>query len=98
MQEMGWINLILRAKGNAPSLMRAISFLILCTSNADPNGAINIGRKFERHLCYAPSCGVACEPTLNGTSDCGSHLTCYVAVHLMTYGKVIMEQKTKSLS
>lgn len=36
--------------------------------NADLNGAINIGRKFERDSGYMPLSGVACEPTLN--SEC----------------------------
>jgi IS605 OrfB family transposase len=36
--------------------------------NADLNGAINIGRKFERDLGYMPLSGVACEPALN--SNC----------------------------
>lgn len=33
--------------------------------NADLNGAINIGKKFERHLGYMPLCGAECEPALN---------------------------------
>jgi IS605 OrfB family transposase len=33
--------------------------------NADLNGAINIGKKFERDLGYMPLSGVACEPALN---------------------------------
>lgn len=36
--------------------------------NADLNGAINIGKKFERDLGYMPLSGVACEPALN--SNC----------------------------
>lgn len=36
--------------------------------NADLNGAINIGKKFERNLGYMPLFGVACEPALN--SNC----------------------------
>ena len=36
--------------------------------NADLNGAINIGKKFERDLGYMPLFGVACEPALN--SNC----------------------------
>jgi len=33
--------------------------------NADLNGAVNIGRKFERDLGYMPLSGVVCEPALN---------------------------------
>jgi putative transposase len=33
--------------------------------NADLNGAVNIGKKFERDLGYMPLSGVVCEPTLN---------------------------------
>lgn len=33
--------------------------------NADLNGAINIGKKFERALGYMPLAGAACEPALN---------------------------------
>lgn len=33
--------------------------------DADLNGAINIGRKFERDLGYMPLSGAACEPALN---------------------------------
>ena len=33
--------------------------------NADLNGAINIGKKFERDLGYMPLSGVVCEPALN---------------------------------
>jgi len=36
--------------------------------NADLNGAINIGKKFERDLGYMPLSGVACEPALNSTA------------------------------
>jgi len=36
--------------------------------NADLNGAINIGKKFERDLGYMPLSGAACEPALN--SNC----------------------------
>jgi IS605 OrfB family transposase len=33
--------------------------------NADLNGAVNIGKKFERDLGYMPLSGVVCEPALN---------------------------------
>jgi putative transposase len=36
--------------------------------NADLNGAINIGKKFERDLGYMPLSGAVCEPALN--SNC----------------------------
>ncbi|MBS7614824.1 transposase [Candidatus Bathyarchaeota archaeon] len=53
--------------------------------NADLNGAINIGKKFERDLGYMPLSGVACEPTLN--SECyiseKPSLPCRMVVHIL---------------
>lgn len=43
--------------------------------NADLNGAINIGKKFERSLGYMPLDGVACEPAHNHAESVETYLS-----------------------
>lgn len=37
--------------------------------NADWNGAINIGKKFQRAMSYMPIVGASCEQALNGADE-----------------------------